>query len=240
VQVGQGVNASFTAAAMQSVQVTGRRSRIDISNTNSGATFTAKELAKLPITPSVASIIQLAPNTTRGDSRYGDGNAPSFGGSAASENAFYINSFPVTNVLFQVGSSELPFGSIAQAQILTGGFGAEFGRSTGGVVNIQTKSGTNTWEIGGSVSYEPNSLRSKQKNLYYPNTGVKKTDGTLYDGSLYLWNQDNTRDTEPDRVLQHWVDCECPVRWRDQLHRAALGAFVGGVQPQVLNLAPCA
>jgi hypothetical protein len=187
VNVGQGTNASFTAATVQSVKVTGRRSRIDVSNTNSGAIFTAKELAKLPITPTVASIIQLAPNTTRGDSRYGDSNAPSFGGSAASENAFYINGFPVTNVLFQVGASELPFGSIAQAQVLTGGFGAEFGRSTGGVINIQTKSGTNNWEVGGSISTQPNSLRSKEKNIYFP------TNGTTSDGKLYLYNEDNER-----------------------------------------------
>jgi outer membrane receptor for ferrienterochelin and colicin len=32
--------------------------------------------------------------------------------------------------------------------VLTGGFGAEFGRSIGGVVNIITKSGTNNWEGG--------------------------------------------------------------------------------------------
>jgi hypothetical protein len=189
VNVGQGTNASFTAAVASRVEITGRRSRIDVSNTNSGATFTARELAKLPVTPSVASIIQLAPNTTRGDSRYGDGNAPSFGGSAASENAFYINGFPVTNVLFQVGTSELPFGAIAQAQILTGGFGAEFGRSTGGVINIQTKSGTNNWEVGGSVSTEPNSMRAKEKNVYYPKNG------TASDGKLYLYNQDNERST---------------------------------------------
>ncbi len=192
VNVGQGSDASFSSKAMQAVQVTGRRSRIDMSNANSGATFTARELAKLPVTPSVASIIQLAPNTTRGDSRYGDGGAPSFGGSAASENAFYINGFPVTNVLFQVGSSELPFGSIGQAQVLTGGFGAEFGRSTGGVVNITTKSGTNNWEVGGSISWEPNSLRASERNLYFPQTGAAENKGT--DGTIYLLNQDNTRD----------------------------------------------
>ncbi|MBB3223558.1 TonB-dependent receptor [Pseudoduganella umbonata] len=198
VRIGQGADASFSSKAMQAVQVTGRRSRIDVSNTNSGTTFNARELAKLPVTPTVASIIQLAPNTTRGDSRYGDGNAPSFGGSAASENAFYINGFPVTNVLFQVGSSELPFGAIGQAQVLTGGFGAEFGRSTGGVVNISTKSGTNNWETGGSISWEPNSLRASQRNLYYPRTGAPENAGT--DGTVYRWDQDNSFDRKIGNV----------------------------------------
>jgi hypothetical protein len=197
--LGQGADASFTSAAVQKVEVSGRRNRIDVSNTNNGATFTAKELARLPITPTVASIIQLAPNTTRGDSRYGDANAPSFGGAAASENAFYINGFPVTNVLLQVGGSELPFGSIGQAQVLSGGYGAEFGRSTGGVMNITTKSGTNNWEVGGSVSIEPNSLRSNAKSRFYPNTGAAENAST--DGTVYLDNSKNRRDRKTASVF---------------------------------------
>jgi hypothetical protein len=178
--IGQGVDASFTSS-VQSVQVTGHRNRIDVSNSNNGAVFTAKELAALPITQSVDAIIQLAPNTTRADPRYAAG--ASFGGGGASENSYYINGFPVTNPLTQLGASELPFGAIAQAQILTGGFGAEFGRSIGGVVNITTKSGTNNWEVGGTYSIEPDSLRSKAKDVYYAHTGDPAnaaTDGTLY------------------------------------------------------------
>lgn len=186
--VGQGVNASFVST-VQAVQVTGRRSRIDVSNSNNGATFTAKELAKLPIPQTVDAIIQLAPNTTRADSRYAAG--ASFGGGGASENAYYINGFPVTNPLTQLGASELPFGAIAQAQILTGGFGAEFGRSVGGVVNITTKSGTNNWEAGASVSIEPDSFRAKAKDTYYPVTGAKENAAT--DGTLFRRNQDNSR-----------------------------------------------
>ena len=179
--VGQGADASFAAGPIQTVQVSARRSRIDVSSSNNGATFTARELAALPITQSVDAIIQLAPNTTRADPRYAAG--ASFGGGGASENSYYINGFPVTNPLTQLGASELPFGAIAQAQILTGGFGAEFGRSVGGVVNITTKSGTNNWEVGAQASIEPNSLRSKAKDVYYANTGDpanKGTDGTLY------------------------------------------------------------
>lgn len=189
--LGQGVDASF--ANVQTVEVAARRNRIDVSNTNNGATYTAKELNKLPITPNVASIIQLAPNTTRGDSRYGGGNAPSFGGASASENAFYINGFPVTNVLLQVGASELPFNSIAQAQILSGGYSAEFGRSTGGVVNITTKSGTNTWEVGGSANYTPQNLRAKGKSIYYPRTGAPENAGT--DGKLFSYSGSDRTDS---------------------------------------------
>jgi hypothetical protein len=186
VLAGQGVEASFETGAtvaaaapgVQSVRVTGRRNRIDVSNSSNGATFTARELEKLPIGRNVESIVQLAPNTTRGDPSYAAG--ASFGGGAASENAYYINGMVATNPLTQLGAMELPFGAIAQAQVLTGGFGVEFGRSTGGVVNITTKSGTNTWEVGAFASITPRSTRASYRDQYYPNTGVLSTDGQLY------------------------------------------------------------
>jgi hypothetical protein len=187
--IGQGADASFAGANVAKVEVTGRRTRIDVTNTTNGSTFTARELAKLPVAPSVGAIIQLTPGTTRGDSRYGDVNAPSIGGASASENAFYINGFPTTNVLLQVGSSELPFGAIAQAQILSGGYGAEFGRSTGGVSNITTKSGTNRWEMGAQYTVQPNNWRANEKNLYYQKIGQPNTANT--DGKVYLYNGAN-------------------------------------------------
>ena len=188
VLAGQGVEATFAAAGVQTVQVQGRRSRIDVSNTNNGAVFTARELAKLPIATNVAAIIQLAPNTTRGDTRYAAGD--SFGGGGPSENAYYINGFPVTNPLTQLGASELPFGAIAQAQILTGGFGAEFGRSVGGVVNITTKSGTNNWEVGALFSIEPNAWRARSKDYMYENTGKNP----VTDGLTRVYRGDNKRE----------------------------------------------
>jgi hypothetical protein len=188
VTIGQGAEASFSAAAVQKVQISGQRTRIDVSSANNGATFTARELARLPIAPTLDAIIQLAPNTTRPDYRY---LGSSFGGSGPSENSYYINGFPVTNALTGLGSSELPFGAIAQAQILTGGFGAEFGRSIGGVVNITTKSGTNTWEAGATASITPKKLRSSYQDIYYAKTGAPTNAGT--DGTIYQRREDNTR-----------------------------------------------
>ena len=188
VRIGQGSEVSFVAA-LQAVQITGALQKIDVSSMGSTTIFTASDLAKIPVANNVGAVIQLAPNTTRGDSRYGGGNAPSFGGSSASENAYYINGFPVTTLLTQVGFSQLPFNAIAQAQVLTGGYGAEFGRSTGGVVNIVTKSGTNEWVAGGAVSVEPNGLRAKSRDQYYENNG------TVLDGKLYVYNGLNKSST---------------------------------------------
>jgi hypothetical protein len=178
VLAGQGVHAEFAGAGMAQVNIRGRRTRIDVSNTNNGAIFTAKEIDKLPLATNLTALALLAPNTTRADAAFG---GASFGGSGASENAYYINGFPVTNPLSNLGSSELPFGAIAQASVITGGFGAEFGRSIGGVLNVTTKSGTNNWEAGVSASVTPQSLTSKTVNIYYPNTGAyPETDGKLH------------------------------------------------------------
>ena len=178
VLAGQGVQAQFVTDAITSVKIQGRRSRIDVSNTNNGAVFTARELEKLPIATDLTSVALLAPNTARADAAFG---GASFGGSGASENAFYINGFPVTNPLSNLGSSELPFGAVTQASVITGGFGAEFGRSIGGVMNVTTKSGTNRWEAGVSLSTTPESLHAKTGNIYYPGTGhYPATDGKLH------------------------------------------------------------
>jgi outer membrane receptor protein involved in Fe transport len=181
VLLGQGVQAALPAAGaaqLQMVQVIGSRSVIDVSSTNGGSTFTAKELSNIPVAQNITAIMQLAPDVVKADPRYAGG--ASVGGGAPSENSYYINGFPVTNPLTQLGAMELPFGAISQVQVLTGGFGAEFGRSTGGVVNITTKSGSNKFEGGGYYSIAPDSLRSREKNIFYDSGRNPATDGTLF------------------------------------------------------------
>jgi hypothetical protein len=180
VRIGGDAEADF---GLQTVQITGRRNMIDVTSSAVGASFTARELAVLPIAPQVANVVQLAAGTTRGDYRFGN-NAASFGGSSAAENAAYVNGFPITSSLYQVGYTSLPFGAIAEAQVITGGYGAEFGRSTGGVINITTKSGSNTWEVGAGFTWAPAQLRAKAKNIMYPVTGASYNAGT--DGKI--WN----------------------------------------------------
>jgi len=181
VLAGRGSEAIFESSKqLETVTVTGRVASIDTSRAENVSTFTASQLNNIPLaTKDLNGIIGLAANTTKADSRYAGGI--SIGGGAPSENAYYINGLPVTNALTQLGSIELPVGAIRQADVQTGGFGAEFGRSVGGVVNVTTKSGTNEWQGGVGYSIEPDALRSIAQSSYYPNTGsFPGTDGKIY------------------------------------------------------------
>ncbi|XHS79692.1 TonB-dependent receptor plug domain-containing protein [Burkholderiaceae bacterium UC74_6] len=193
-RVGQGVEVSFATAQLDTVTVVGRVSQIDVERATSGVTFTAKQLESLPIGHSIDAVVLLAPNTTAADARIG---GTVFAGSSASENAYYVNGFPITNPLTQLGSSQLPWGAIENFEVLTGGYGAEFGRSTGGVVNIVTKRGGNEWKGGVQVSYQPSSWRSTYRDYYNPVTGYSAniaagTDGALYRNRSTVYREDKS------------------------------------------------
>jgi outer membrane receptor for ferrienterochelin and colicin len=156
---------------------------IDVSSVDTRTVLTAEQLNKLPITRDVLAAALLAPGVIANAS-YKDalGNpVPSFGGSASSENAYFINGYAVTNPLTSIGLTQLPFDAIDQQQVLTGGYGAEFGRSTGGVINIVSKRGTNEWKGGVYTIWEPSGTRASRRNSNYPDTGFyPTTDGTVY------------------------------------------------------------
>ncbi|MEG3049937.1 MAG: Oar protein, partial [Thermomonas sp.] len=114
---------------------------IDVSSVESTTIMTAEQIAKIPVARDTTSVALLAPGTVRGDAAFG--NLASFGGASVAENQFYVNGFNVTNTFNNLAFGQIPFEAIAEQQTKTGGYGAEFGRSLGGVVNQITKRGTN-------------------------------------------------------------------------------------------------
>ena len=153
------VTASGDATTLGTVQVIGTAvNPIDVSSTESTTVLTEEQIDRLPVPRNVTSVSLLAPGTTQGDGAFG--NLASFGGASVAENVYYVNGFNVTNILKGTAFNQLPFEALAEQQIKTGGYGAEFGRSLGGVVNLITKRGTNEWHFGGNVFYTPGALRS--------------------------------------------------------------------------------
>ena len=196
VNIASGTDVSFAApGAIDTVTVTGDRiAVIDVSQTDTRTVLTAEQLGKISIGRTIADVAMLAPSVVKNDSYTANGTTvPSFGGSASSENAYFINGYNVTNPLTSLGYSTLPFDSIGEQQILTGGYGAEFGRSTGGVINIVTKRGTNDWNGGVYAIWTPEGTRAAPRDLYYPNTGFYPQDNTSNgtDGQINIYRQRN-------------------------------------------------
>jgi outer membrane receptor protein involved in Fe transport len=71
-------------------------------------------------------------------------NVLSFNGSSVAENLYVVDGLNVSNFSQGLGSTFVPMAFIEEVQVKTGGIEAEFGRTTGGVVNMVTKSGSNT------------------------------------------------------------------------------------------------
>ncbi len=87
------------------------------------------------------------------------------------ENSYQVNGLNLTNFRNGLGSSFVPFEFMEEVQVKTGGYEAEFGRATGGVINMVTKSGSNTLPRRRSTpTTSPSSLQEMTDNNYlYPN-----------------------------------------------------------------------
>ena len=205
VQIASGQQIDFAAAApvegatnLEAVKVTASAAALDLSQTDVRTVFTAEDLESLPFggnLQDIANVAMLAPGVVASTGS----SLISFGGSSGAENAYFINGYPVTNPLNNLGYKSLPFRAIGQEQVLTGGYGAEFGRSTGGVINVVTKRGGNEWHGGVYVRHTPESLKGTPKNEYYPYTGYWNannhpagTDAEDWsDGQLYTYKRKN-------------------------------------------------
>ncbi|GLQ99583.1 TonB-dependent receptor [Dyella mobilis] len=177
VLAGQGanVNLAVTASAvsakaknLDTISVTANSlANIDVSSAQTNTVITAEQMKTLPIPRNVTAIALLTPGAVKGDSSFG--NLASFGGASVAENAYYVNGFNVTNQFDSLSFSQVPFEAIDQESVQDGGYGAEYGNATGGVISVQTKRGTNEWKGGVDVTWNPVSLMAKQPNIYLKN-----------------------------------------------------------------------
>ncbi|HAI93263.1 MAG TPA: Oar protein [Xanthomonadaceae bacterium] len=189
--VGASTDVSFggSTAGVQTldgVSVKGARSvPIDVTQVDTRTVVSAEQLQQLPLGRSAEAIALLAPGVVNngGSFRNGPlgGSIPSFGGSAASENAYYLNGFNTTATANNLGGLTLPYGAIDQQEIFTGGYGAQFGRSNGGVINQIGKRGSNEWHFGVATAFEPDAFKANQKDLYWrPDSQSSTVSNTAY------------------------------------------------------------
>ncbi|QDE38079.1 TonB-dependent receptor [Luteibacter pinisoli] len=176
VVAGQGFNVNLSAAPaaaggaedLSAVSVTANAlPAIDVASAQTSTVMTADQIKQLPLARNQTAVALLAPGATKGDSAFG--NLASFSGASVAENSYYVNGFNVTNFFQSLTYSQVPFEAIDSEDIQDGGYDAQYGNSTGGVISVNTKRGTNTWQGGIDYTWNPYQLQAQQPNVYLKN-----------------------------------------------------------------------
>ena len=140
------------ASATEQVEVTAANTgAIDVDTTTAGSNVGADQFLNFPTTRSVQGLYNIAPAVTRSGLRDASGRDrdPSVAGSSGPENNYILDGVSTADPAFGGGGANLPFEFVQEVEIKTGAYGAEYGKSTGGIFNVITKSGSN--RISGDV-----------------------------------------------------------------------------------------
>jgi outer membrane receptor protein involved in Fe transport len=169
----------------ETVSVVGAAPMIDVTSTTTGSILTSDLFEKMPSGRRMSDTLYMAPGVQSSGSA-GSAN-PSISGSSGLDNQYVVDGANVTNQGYgALGSYSTVFGSLGNAtpfdfiqevQVKTGGYEAEFGSATGGVVNVVTKSGSNQLR-GSAFAYDrPTKTEGEFTQVNSPN-GTLNTTGT--------------------------------------------------------------
>jgi outer membrane receptor protein involved in Fe transport len=134
------------AGAQASVTVTDTSgAAVDVTNNTTGSSVSTEQFSNFPTQRTVQSLYSIAPTVARSGLRDASGRDrdPSVAGSSGPENNYILDGVNTTDPAFGGSGANLPFEFVQEVEIKTGGFGAEYGRATGGIFNVITKSGSN-------------------------------------------------------------------------------------------------
>jgi hypothetical protein len=148
------VNVDLTpeAARAEEITIIQRAPTIDLGSSSVTTSISPEMARRVPIAApsakgggvrSFESLAEAAPAAK--PDLYGT----SVAGTTSPENRYMIDGLAVNNTAFGIGGTPLSSEFVQQIDVVTGGYLPEYGRSTGGVLSVTTKSGSN--EIRGSA-----------------------------------------------------------------------------------------
>ncbi len=125
---------------------------VDVGSSTTGVSVNAEYISRLPLnapsskgaaTRSFEALAEVAPGAVS------DAYGVSIAGTTSPENRYVVDGVPVNNPAFGVIGTPLSVEFVKEVNIITGGYMPEYGRSTGGQLDVLTKTGSN--EFHGSV-----------------------------------------------------------------------------------------
>jgi len=144
------VDISMKPGAIEAeILVVGQSPLIDVRSTARGSVMNAETFSALPKGRSFDSLVTILPSVqSEGDLLDGI----SVDGASGAENVFFVDGTDTSDVVKGTRKQEVTFDFAEEVQFKASGYNAEYGGSVGGVVNVITRSGGNSFH-GEVVGY---------------------------------------------------------------------------------------
>jgi len=132
------------AGVTEQVTVTAESPIVDVKASGRSNNIRAEQVTLLPHNRDFTSLVTQAPGVNQEAKSAPAGQAGiMIDGAAAAENRYVIDGIETTDIVGGLSGKNLLADFVEDVQIRSTGYSAEFGGATGGVINVQTKSGTN-------------------------------------------------------------------------------------------------
>ncbi len=171
-----GVNAAMApAGVVEVIQVVGVVPT-PIETTVASSNITADEVNALPTSRQPWRVAELQPGLTDNTP---NGGQVTINGAFAYDNIFLVDGVDINDNLFGTANNLFVEDAVQETQVLTSGISAEYGRFSGGVINVITKSGGNDF----SGSYRLNMYKPSWTSVtpFERESGTDEREGDLGD-----------------------------------------------------------
>src|SRR5947199_2780519 len=168
--------------AAETVEVTASSgAAIDVNTNTTGTNVSTEQFSNFPTQRTVQSLYTIAPTSARSGLRDASGRDrdPSVAGSSGPENNYILDGVNTTDPAFGGSGANLPFEFVQEVEVKTGAYGAEYGKATGGIFNVVTKSGTNQFHGDAFGYFTTKSFVRNVKNFSFTGSsgnGFSETD----------------------------------------------------------------
>ena len=134
-------------AVQEQVDVIENAQLLNPTTASTGATITPQQIKEMPTNGrNYLDLLQLVPGVViNRQANVGSDNSTPVLGERAGNNNFLIDGQPNKDTVIGGASSQFNQETIAEFQVLTAGFRAEFGQASGAIVNVITKTGANQY-----------------------------------------------------------------------------------------------
>ncbi|MEP6992895.1 MAG: carboxypeptidase regulatory-like domain-containing protein [Acidobacteriota bacterium] len=206
------VQMQLQVSAKEELVVTGEAPVVDSTSAESGTNIRQEIAQKLPVGRNYSSVVAIQPGVAtdqaetqgRGGSSNPTGGGFTIYGATSVENSYLVDGVNTTNVIKGFQGKALSQEFIEEVQVKSSGYEPEYGRSTGGVINVVTKSGGNDFHGDAFGYFDTKGLTADYKGF-----------------SDVVFNADETNFTNSGTDAEYVVD-------RSQQNRQDYGADLGG------------